>query len=171
MKTMIKALATAGVLAFAGGAQAATATGTFTVTATVLKSCTVGATNIAFGNYTPGGGNLTGNSTVSVKCTKTTPYSVDLNAGTTAGGAYAQRLMTDGVNTLQYNLYMTAGFAQVFGDGSGTTGHVAGAVGLGLGAAAQTYTAFGQLPDNATNQNATPGATAYSDTIMVTVTY
>ena len=40
--------------------------------------------------------------------------------------------------------------------------------GAGLGTAA-VLTAYGQLPDNATNQGAVPGA--YADTITVTVTY
>src|SRR5258706_102243 len=88
MKNSVKALGVAGVLAISGTAHALTATSTFTVTATVLKACTVSATNIAFGNYTPGGGALTGNSTISVKCTKTTPYTVALNAG---AGSYALR--------------------------------------------------------------------------------
>jgi spore coat protein U-like protein len=172
MRAMFKAAAAASFLVVTGAAVAATATTTFTVSATVLKACTVGATNINFGNYTPGGGAPTGNSTISVKCTKTTPYTVALNAGTTAGGAFGQRLMAYGAETLQYNLYTSAAFTTVFGDGSGTTGTGAGS-GVGLGAAAQTYTAYGQMPDSAANQNAAPNAaaTTYSDTITVTVTY
>ena len=167
MKNLVKALGVAGVLAMGGTAHALTATSTFTVTATVLKACTVSATNIAFGNYTPGGGALAGNSTISVKCTKTTPYTVALNAG---AGTFAQRTMANGAESLQYNLYTTAGFATVFGDGTAGTA-TGGGAGTGLGAAAQTYTAYGQLPDNAANQNAAPLGTNYSDTITVTVTY
>ena len=172
MRAIFKAAAAAGILAISGTASAATATTTFTVSATLLKVCTVGATNINFGNYTPGGGALTGNSTISVKCTRTTPYTVALNAGTTAGGTFGQRLMAYGAETLQYNLYTSAAFTTVFGDGTGTTGTGAG-TGAGLGAAAQTYTAYGQLLDNAVNQNAAPNAaaTSYADTITVTVAY
>jgi spore coat protein U-like protein len=75
--------------------------------------------------------------------------------------------MASGANTLQYNLYTTAGFAIVFGDGTGSTQTSSG-VGAGV-ATANTLTVFGQLPDSATNQAAVPGS--YSDTVTVTVTY
>lgn len=160
--------AVAGTLLLAGSqADALTATTTFQVTATVLKTCQVNAATLAFGNYTPGAGTVSGTTTVNVLCTKTTPYTVALNAGSTGGSTFAQRLLANGVNTLQYNLYTTNTYATVWGDGSGTTATQAGA-GAGL-ATANALTVFGQLPDNATNQNAVPGA--YTDTITVTVTY
>jgi spore coat protein U-like protein len=68
---------------------------------------------------------------------------------------------------LQYNLYTTAALGTVFGDGTAGTATVAG-TGAGV-ATAVAVTVYGQLPDNATNQAAVPGA--YSDTITVTVTY
>ena len=172
MRSAWSVAAVAVTLLAAGQADAATATNTFTVSATVLKACTVNATNINFGNYTPGAGPLTGNSTISVKCSKSTPYTVALNAGSTAGGSYAQRLMAYGAETLQYNLYTAATFATVFGDGTAGTATGAGA-GAGLGAAAQTYTAYGRLVDSVANQNAAPNAAAstYTDTVTVTVTY
>jgi spore coat protein U-like protein len=164
-KILIATLA-AGVMA-GGVAQSATTTTTFAVTATVQATCSATATTLAFGNYTPGAGAVTNNSTISVKCTKNTPYTVALNAGSTTGDAFAQRLMASGANTLQYNLYTTAGFATVFGDGTAGTATNAG-TGAGV-ATANTVTVFGQLPDSATNQAAVPGS--YSDTITVTVSY
>jgi len=102
----------------AGVAQAATTTTTtFAVTATVLSSCSATAAPLAFPNYTPGGGVKASSTTISVKCTNNTPFSVALNAGSTAG-TFAQRLMASGANTLQYNLYTDAAFGTVFGDGS-----------------------------------------------------
>jgi spore coat protein U-like protein len=160
--------ATLAAAVMAGGvAHSATTTTTFAVTATVQSTCSATATALAFGAYTPGAGAVTNNSTISVKCTKNTPYTVTLNAGATTGDAFAQRLMASGTNTLQYNLYTTAGFATVFGDGTGTTGTSAG-TGAGV-ATANAITVYGQLPDNATNQAAIPGS--YTDTIQVTVTY
>jgi spore coat protein U-like protein len=150
----------------AGIAQSAsTTTTTFAVTATVNATCAATATALPFGAYTPGAGALANNSTISVKCTKNTPYTVALNAGIT--GAFTQRLMVSGTNTLQYNLYTTAAFGTVFGDGTGTTGTIAG-TGAGV-ATANTVTVYGQLPDSTANQAAVPGS--YSDTITVTVTY
>jgi spore coat protein U domain-containing protein, fimbrial subunit CupE1/2/3/6 len=167
MRKILIATAAGAALVAGVSANAATATTTFQVTATVLKTCSVSAATLAFGNYTPGSGNVAGTTTVNVNCTKTTPYTVALNAGTTAGTTLAQRLLGSGVNTLQYNLYTTNTYATVWGDGGGATATQAG-VGSGL-ATANALTVFGQLPDNATNQNAVPGA--YADTITVTVTY
>ena len=166
MHKILTATLAAGVIA-AGVAQAATTTTTFAVTATVQATCSATATALPFGAYTPGAGALSNNSTISVKCTKNTPYTVALNAGTTTGGAFTQRLMASGANTLQYNLYTSATFTTVFGDGTGSTQTSAG-TGAGI-ATANTLTVFGQLPDSATNQAAIPGS--YSDTITVTVSY
>jgi spore coat protein U-like protein len=133
----------------------------------LLATCSASATTIAFGVYTPGAGALTGNGTVTVKCTKNSPFTVALNGGATAGGTVAQRLMASGVNTLQYNLFTTAAFGNVFGDGTGTSKTESG---TGAGVATGTaFTVYGQLPDNATNQTAVPGS--YSDTITVTISY
>jgi spore coat protein U-like protein len=168
MHKLAKLLVIAGGLAagVADVATAATTTTTFAVTATVQSTCTASATALAFGNYTPGTGALTNNSTISVKCSKNTPYTVALNAGS-AGGTLAQRLMASGANRLQYNLYTTTALTTIFGDGTGATATSAG-TGAGV-ATANTLTVYGQLPDSAVNQAAVPGS--YSDTVTVTVTY
>jgi len=166
MRKILTATLTAAVMA-AGVAQSATTTTTFAVTATVQSTCSATAAALAFGNYTPGTGTLTGNTTIAVKCTKTTPFTVALNVGSTAGDTFVQRLMGSGVNTLQYNLYTTVALGSVFGDGTGATATVAG-VGAGI-ATASNVIVYGQLPDNVTNQASVPGA--YTDTITVTVTY
>ena len=98
MRKILIATLTGAVMA-SGVAQAAnsnTTTTTFTVTATVQSTCSATAAALAFPNYTPGGGPLTGNTTISVKCTKNTPFAVSLNAGSTTGDAFAQRLMGSG---------------------------------------------------------------------------
>ena len=168
MRKILSAPLAASVLA-AGAAQAAnpTVTTTFQVSATVQPNCTTSATPLGFGNYTPGNGAVTANSTITVNCTKSTAYTVGLNPGSTAGDAFIQRLMTSGTNTLQYNLYTTAALTTVFGDGTGATGTDSG-TGTGM-ANALTYTVFGQVPDNATNQASLPAI--YTDTITVTVSY
>jgi spore coat protein U-like protein len=152
---------------WAGIADCATTSTTFAVTETVQANCSATATTLAFSAYTPGAGAKANNSTISVKCTKNTPYTIALNGGTTTGGSIAQRLMASGANTLQYNLFTTAAFSQIFGDGSGTSKTVAG-TGAGVGTV-NAVTVFGQLPDSATNQAAVAGS--YTDTITVTITY
>lgn len=160
------------LLAATGEAAAATATTTFGVSVTVNSNCLVSASNLAFANYTPAGGNQTANTTVSVRCTKGTAFTVALNGGSTSGGTVTQRLMTNGgspASTVQYNLYTVANFATIWGDGTGGTATVSG-TGNGVTVAnAVAETVYGELVDSATNQVVPPGN--YSDTITVTVTY
>ncbi len=169
MRNFIACLGAGALLATAGATRAANpATTTFQVSATVLKNCTVAATNVAFNNYTPTAGALSANATVSVKCTKNSAFTVSLDKGTTAGGAIAQRLMSDGAgDTLQYNLYTTSGFATVWGDGTGTS-VTQGGTGAGMGTAVN-LTVYGNLPDAGANLNAPPNT--YTDTITVSVAY
>ncbi|WP_414039757.1 spore coat U domain-containing protein [Acidithiobacillus sp. M4-SHS-6] len=173
------------LLASAGIAQAAsTATTTFNVTATVPAFCKVSATNLNFGNYTPGSGAVTGNSTISVNCTKGTTFTVALNAGSSTGASFTNRNMTGtgaadpAGNTattsdlLNYQLYTTATVGSggtIWGDGSTGTSTVAG-TGAGMGTPqAVAETVYGQIPDSTVNSTAVPGA--YSDTVTVTVSY
>jgi spore coat protein U-like protein len=170
MRNFIACLSTGALLASAGAVHASNpATTTFQVSATVVKNCTVAATNVVFGNYTPTAGAVTANGTVSVSCTKSSAFTVSLNKGTTTGGTIAQRLMTDGVagDTLQYNLYTTSGFATVWGDGTGSS-VTQGGTGTGMGTPV-ALTVYGDLPDNAANQAVPPNS--YTDTITVSVAY
>lgn len=148
-------------------AQAGTAGNSFQVTATVTSACTVSGTTLNFGASidplaaeTP----LDATSTLSVQCTNTTPYTVSLNAGVNAGGAsnFGARLMKSGSNTLGYQLYLDAGRATVWGDGTSSSSTSAG---TGTGSA-QTLTIYGRLPSLA---NVVPGS--YTDTVTVTVSY
>jgi len=185
MRKLLTALLTTGALLGAAGSAAALTVGTsFTVSATVLKTCSVAATNLGFGNYVPGSGVVpTATSTISVNCSKGTGFTVALDKGTTAGATITQRLMlqTAGAGTLQYNLCTAAvtaagacNGATLFGDGTGGTNAPTG-TGAGMGAGnVQTVTVFGGLPDNAFNQAApvaASGSSAYTDTVGVTVTY
>jgi spore coat protein U-like protein len=164
-----KCVATSLLIAAGASVDAATATSTFQVTATVLKYCTVSATNLAFGNYTPSTGPVTNSSTVTYACTNGTPItSITLNVGTTTGATFAQRLMTNGTQTLEYNLYTTNAYSSIWGDGTGGSVTQAGATGSGLGTNS-TLTVYGKLPDSAANQAIPPGS--YTDTITVTVNY
>jgi spore coat protein U-like protein len=140
-------------------ALAATATSTFAVTATVQATCLISATTLAFGTYT--GVAATGNSTITVTCTNTSPYNVGLSAGLATGATVTTRKMQNGVNLLAYGLFRDAAFTQNWGITIGTDTQA----GTGNGAA-QAITVFGQLP---ANQFVTPGA--YSDTITATITF
>lgn len=168
MRKFLAAALAAGAFT-AGAAQAAnTASTTFLVSATVQPVCTATANPLAFNAYTPGTGNVSASTTVSVKCTSGTAYTVALNGGSTAGGTIGQRLMASGASTLQYNLYTDVALTKIFGDGATAGSQTDSGTGTGM-ASAQTVNVYGQLPDNATNEAAPPGT--YSDTITVTVAY
>ena len=169
MRNVLTVLMTTGALLGAAGSASAAnpATTTFTVTANVLKNCTVSAAALTF-NYTPGTGVATNNSNITVNCTKNTAFTTALTAGTTTGTTIPQRLLNDGAagDTLQYNLYTTSGLTTIWGTTVGTN-TVAG-TGAGMGTAV-TQTVYGQVVDSAANQAVPPGT--YTDTITVNVAY
>jgi spore coat protein U-like protein len=141
-------------------AIAATATTTFNVTATVVATCLVAATPLAFGNYT--GVVDPAASTVTVTCTNTTPYNVGLSVGLATGATVTTRSMTGPASALLgYGLFTNAGHTTNWGFTIGTD-TVAG-TGNGL---AQPISVFGQIP---ASEFVAPGA--YADTITATVTY
>jgi len=151
-------------------ASAVTATGTFNVTATVNATCSVSATDVAFGTVnTLSSTAATATGTVVATCTNGTTYTIDLSAG---AGTFAQRTMSNGTSTLNYNLYSDNTYTPVLGDGTGSTVLISastpdiGTAGTGSGSA-QTYTVYGQLP--LPQSTATTGS--YTDTINVTLNY
>lgn len=156
--------ATVAVL-LATGANAATETTTFTVSATVTNACSVSASNLAFGNINPLTNATTATdatTTVSVTCSNGTAYNVGLNAGAATGATVTARKMVSGTNTLSYALYRDSARTANWGSTVGTDT----VAGTGSGAA-QSLTVYGRVPSG---QQSTPVG-AYTDTITVTVTY
>jgi spore coat protein U-like protein len=95
-------------------------------------------------------------------CTGSTPYNVGLNAGTATGATVTTRSMTGPAGALLgYKLFTNSGHTTNWGNTVGT--NTEAGIGTGL---AQSLTVFGQIP---AGQSVTPGA--YSDTIIVTLTY
>lgn len=157
-----------------GAALAASATGSFQVSATVTKNCKVSASSLSFGSsYVPGGGDANTTSVISVNCTKGTPFTVALGAGASTGSTVSNRNMTGGSNPtdlLSYQLYTDAGRTTIWGDGTGGTSTSASQNGQGMASSqVVALTVYGQIPDSASNQAAPPDS--YSDTVQVTVTY
>ncbi len=143
-------------------AWAGTATTTFNVTATVLQSCAVSASDLAFGSYDAGSGApVTATTILQVTCTNALAYAVALDGGTTTHDP-VNRAMSDGTHNLTYGLYTTSGYGTIWGDASAGTSTVSGN-GSGM---AQPLTVYGRIP---TAQFVTPGS--YADRVTVTVTY
>jgi spore coat protein U-like protein len=143
-------------------ASAATATATFSVSATVVKACVISATPLSFGTYDPTTASpVDGTTTVTVTCTNGTSYNVGLNAGTSAGATVTSRKMTQGSNTLNYALYQDAARTTNWGNTVGTD-TVSGTASV----SPANLTIYGRV---APAQNVPVGT--FSDTITATVTY
>lgn len=148
-------------------AVAASANGSFQVQATVVSACTVSGSLLNFGgsidplvSSVP----IDASSTLTVRCTNTTPYSVALDAGLHAGGGavFGGRSMSNGAQTIGYQLYLDSGRATVWGNGTAGSSPVAG---TGTGSN-QSLTIYGRLPSLT---GAVPGN--YSDTVTITISY
>ena len=141
--------------------------------AATTVNCTASVSGIAFGIYNPlsavanastgtlrvtCNGSGTGSANVTLKVTLSTGLS----------GSYTTRKMFSGVNALNYNIYWSAAYNQIMGDGTG--GSFAGSAGpfpvSAGGSNFATGTMYGLIP---ASQDVAPGA--YSDIITVTVTY
>jgi spore coat protein U-like protein len=164
MHSYIRAPLAAGLmLALAGTAQAAPpATTTFKVTATVNPICLVQATDMAFPAYDASTA-VNATSKIDVRCTNGTAYDVHLDGGGSSDPA--QRLMYNGADTLEYNLFVDSARNTVWDDTNFDSG-----IGQGMAnASTQSHTVYGRVPNTANNKNAKP--LTYEDTVTVTVSY
>lgn len=132
-------------------------------------ACTVGATALPFGNYSPLGalpkdavGQVTVNCSFVVSVLTT--YTVKLSTG--ASGQYSTRRLSSGGNTLNYNLYLDALRLLIWGNGTGGSSTVQHTQLIGIGGYTGTHPVYGRIP---AQQNIAPGS--YSDTITVTLDY
>lgn len=125
-------------------------------------TCSVTTTPMSFGSYdvfsaTP---NDT-SSTVTVTCDISAPFTLTMNAGTTAGATISNRRLAYNTQILNYNIFTDASRTTTWGDG--VTGASVSGTGVPGGTAVIAYASL-----NA-RQNVTAGN--YSDNVTVTVTY
>jgi spore coat protein U-like protein len=159
-------------LAYGGAsAQAGTANANLTVQITITASCTINAATLDFGSN-PGtnliSANVDTSTTVSVTCTNAAPYSIGMDNGAHVTGS--QRRMLNGAsNFLNYNLYTDAARLNAWTTASSsTTCTTANSCALGTGnGSAQSVNIYGRVPIVAT----APTAGAYTDTVVMTITY
>jgi spore coat protein U-like protein len=162
---LLASLSAAALLAMTPVAQAATASGPMTVTASVATACLVGASSLAFGSPTSAAiaaGNVDAVGNVSVTCTNGLSYSVSLDAGSGAGATLAVRNMFTSGQSLKYGIYTTAARNTVWGDGTLGTVTIPG---TGTGAN-QSIPAYGRVFGGQI-----ASAANYADIVNVTVRY
>lgn len=132
----------------------------------VILSCTVSATAVAFGTYTPfSSPPVNSSGTVTVNCLGVLggTFTVKLNTG--GSGTFSPRRMYKSTDTLSYNLYTNSGHTTIWGDGTGGTFFQTVSCGLACLGADNNFTTFGSIPGSQTTT--VPGS--YNDTITVTV--
>lgn len=159
------------LLSLATAAHAGTAQTSFVVTASVVAVCEMTASALSFPNYLPGSGTtLHATATLSIQCSSgTNNPTLSLNAGS-SGGTMANRLMLGPSGSkLQYNIYTSASYSTVLGDGTGGSSNLPVTIPSTAFTTPVTVTVYGQLLDSAANQTAAAGS--YSDTVTATLTY
>lgn len=152
-------------------ANAATASGTASVSAAVVNNCVFGANSVNFGNYDAVSANklsaLTADGTVNVTCTAGDAYTISADAGNNgshaaSGFTRAMSYTTGGGSPttyyLSYELYTDSGMTTVW-DGTDMLS------GTGSGSS-QAITFYGKVGAG----QAVPAA-SYADTVNLSVTF
>jgi spore coat protein U-like protein len=144
-----------------------------TSAACAAVSCSVSAVGPAFGVYSPANASAAlANGSITATCTLlsggTTTVNLVSSYSTGSSGTYAARTMLSGTQALSYNLYFDAAYTQIRGNGTGGSSQGGATFTLTSSAPTGSTTSviYGRVP---ALQDV--GAGAYSDTIIVTVTY
>jgi spore coat protein U-like protein len=173
-----KALLAAALFAAMGVASTASAnttTGTFTVSLTVNKACTVttsASSNIAFSAVNAGGTATSGNGSFSVNCSNGTPFYVGLapqNVASTTGAGTMKGSIGGNNSTVTYQLYQNSGLSNVWGNTATSTsaGNGLGGTGGGMSASkAVSETVYAAVTGST---DVTPDT--YSDTVTINVNF
>ncbi|SAL20106.1 secreted pili protein involved in motility and biofilm formation [Caballeronia arvi] len=162
-KAALVAILSAAALSVAPSSFAGSKTATFQVSLTVQADCSISANPLDFGSTGVIDSNLDQASSLVVTCTKGTPYTVALDAGSAAGSTIADRELANAGGTAQvkYNLYRDVGRTQVWGQTTGTD--VVGGTGNGN---AQPIPVYGRVP-----AQSMPAADTYTSTVTATVAF
>lgn len=133
----------------------------FTATARIRNTCTLAVNDLDFGAHGVLSTTLDRQTTIDATCTMGTPYVLAVGPGLSGATNPAQRRMSKGVEGVTYGLYRDSGRGQPWGwmQGSNTW------TGAGTGAK-QAVPVYGRVP-----AQASPSPGAYTDTVVVTLTY
>ena len=137
----------------------------FTVSVTVLASCSIAANNLSFGSVSVLSANVDASANLSVTCTTTTPYTVAIGPGSGMGATTVNRAMSGAGGAVAYRLYQDAARSVNWGSTAPPAANADTVSGVGTGAQ-QTLTVYGRVPPQTTPQQG-----GYSDTVVLTLTY
>jgi len=135
----------------------------FSVQATNVATCNVSTTALDFGTLSGLTTAQAATGQLGITCTKGVNYTVSLGNGSGGGAGPASRKMLSVAtgSTINYGIYRDAAHLLAWGQTIGTD--TAAGTGTGL---QQNLTAYGYLP-----AQGNPAPAAYSDTVVVTVSY
>jgi spore coat protein U-like protein len=168
MKTKFRLALAAALVLFAAPALAQTASATFQVSATVLRTCQLrNVASLAFGTYDAlATADLPGSTTFEFRCSRSTPYQIAIDNGGhfgMAAGFAGDRAMQGGTAFLAYRLFRDAARTQAWGATLGTNTLDGAATSSGW----TTTTIYGVIP-----QGQDVAAQGYVDaTVTITVNY
>ena len=131
--------------------------------------CTVATSGVAFGSFNPLPGlSADTNGTIAVTCTgavsDTANYTITITSGI---GSFSTRKMVFGSDSLTYNLFKDSACTQVWGDGTASTSTVRASVTLTSTSLTTNYVVYSRIAGG----QRTVRAAAYSDNLLVTITY
>ena len=136
-----------------------------TVSAVVVKNCTITTAPVAFGNYDSVAANATtpldGLGTITVACTKGAPAKIGLGVGSNAEGT-TRRMAGAAAEYLLYELYKDSAHATIWGDAADTALEIPAAPNRNP----RDYPVYGRV---AAAQDAAVGN--YTDTVVATVNF
>jgi spore coat protein U-like protein len=155
--------------------SANTTTGTFTVSVTVNKACTIttsASSNITFAAVNAGTAPASNNGSFSVNCSNTTPFYIGLapqNVASNTGAGTMKGAINGNNNTITYQLYQNAGLSNVWGNTATSTSAGNGISGTGAGMAASKAIAETVYAAVTGSTDVTPDT--YSDTVTINVNF
>lgn len=139
--------------------------------ASYAATCTVSSGGLAFGSYDPiqSSDGLSSTTPITIVCTGlsitggSVPYTVALSTGS---GHFSSRTMGNGANSLNYNIYTSAVYDHIWGDGTNGTVTSGGTCSGISTTCSSSLTAYGLVPSQPQAKPAT-----YTDSLTMTVTY
>lgn len=174
MKKILLAAAVFAAVGFGTTASANVATGTFTVSLTVNKTCSVttsSSSNITFTSVNAGTAPTSANGSFSVNCSNTTPFYVGLAPQnvTSTTGVGTMKGTGSNTSTIAYQLYQNSGLTTVWGNTATTTSAGNGVSGTGAGMGGSKAIAETVYAAVTGSTDVTPDT--YSDTVTINVNF
>lgn len=135
----------------------------------VEAACALVTTNLVFGNYVNGSSialDATTNMTVSCDgiAGQVITYTITINSGNS--GLFTQRKLTNGANSIDYNIYLDPARTLIWGDGNAGTSILTDSYISITGMNSRNYPVYGRITGN----QVIPSGN-YSDSLVVTLNY